>query len=136
MTNGELELSQAVLDCLAGAAQVRSALVSKIASLQEDNNRLRQGAVRGGVVKQLVGALTESGIIDRFNGAYFQKCACDENAASVLARLLSILPKEGAKVASTPASPFKVDTGATNVRAENSSEATLSRRLAELAKRS
>jgi len=130
----ELELSQAVLDCMAGAAQLRSALVAKIASLQDENDRLRRNAIDGGTVKQLVGALASTGTIDRFNEAYFNKQASDENAGQALKRLLSMLPKGEAKTASA-ASPFKVDTNSNALRAENSGEIGYMRRLSELAKR-
>ena len=72
-TNEVLELSRAVVDCMAGAAQVRSALVSKIASLQDEVDRLQRNAVDGNTVKQLVGALASTGTIDRFNEAYFSE---------------------------------------------------------------
>ena len=53
MNKDELELSQAVLDCMAGAAQLRSALVAKVASLQDENDRLRRNAIDGGTVKRI-----------------------------------------------------------------------------------
>lgn len=134
MTNEELELSQAVLDCMAGAAQVRSALVTKVASLQDENNRLRRNAVDGNTVKQLVGAFASTGAIDKFNEAYFNKQASDENAGQALKRLLSMLPKSEVKTASA-VSPFKADINGSATRAENSGEAAYARRLSELAKR-
>lgn len=135
MTNEVLELSRAVVDCMAGAAQVRSALVSKIASLQDEVERLQRNAVDGNTVKQLVGALASTGTIDRFNEAYFQKCASDENAGQALARIVSMLPKNATKAASASPSPFQVDTTSGASRAENSGEAAFSRKLAGLAKR-
>lgn len=135
MTNEVLELSQAVLDCMAGAAQVRSALVTKIASLQEENDRLRKNAVDASSVRQLATALASHGVIDRFNEAYFNKSASDGNAGQALARLLSILPKRASKEASAAPSPFRVDAKGDAATAEQDSGRAYQARLAKLVKR-
>lgn len=124
------ELSQAVLEAMEGAAQVRSALVGKIASLEQENEGLRRNAVGGDTVRKLVGALAEAGVVDRFNEAYFNKSASDGNTAAVLGKLLELLPQAAPKTAA--AGPFQVDKGSTKVSGENDA---YSRRLAELAKR-
>lgn len=109
MTEMNAELSKTLLEYMEETEKVRSALISKVASLEKEASTLRQAVITADAVRKLVGKLASAGVIDRFNAAYFTKNASDTNAGQCLRRLLGLLDTSGAgKTASAP-SPFTLE---------------------------
>lgn len=135
MTSNDLELTQAVVNYLEQAEQVRSAFTQKIASLEKEKESLRSASIPTETVKELVSKLASAGLIDQFNAAYFMKNASATNGSQCISRLVSLLSTGDAsnKEASVP-TPFKVEKPSEDVQVDKE-EREYRKRLENLSRR-
>lgn len=136
MTDINIEMADTLMQYVEETGKARDAVVSKVASLQNQNEALSKAVVSVDTLKTLVSKLAGAGVIDKFNEAYFHKNASETNTHQCIQRLIGLLEEEGdaqAKEASAP-SPFKVEKPG-NKAVRDQADIDFSRQLRELVRR-
>lgn len=97
-----------VIDYIEGASNFRDMAVSKIASLEKENRKLKQQQGTTTAFKGLVSKMASAGIIDDLNAAYFSNNTSSGNIEQQIGKLSALIRQEASSKQADIPSPYKV----------------------------